>query len=70
MKKAIKIGAFVFAGALLLASCKKDWTCKCTNGADVDYHPINNLKKKDAKGACDVFHALELIDGGSCELQK
>lgn len=69
MKKVIKIGAFAFAGALLFASCKKDWTCECTVGSVTTPSSIKNAKKKDAKKTCDALGSTASIVGGSCTLK-
>lgn len=63
MKKVFTALAIV---ALLGAtSCKKDYTCTCTDG---DVLPIDNAKKSDAEDACDALDALNSIASGSCTL--
>jgi hypothetical protein len=69
MKKfTLAIAAF---GLISLASCKKDYTCTCTDPADPTSNQnftFKDVKKKDAKTACDTWNALYSIDGGKCEL--
>lgn len=63
----------VAALALLsLTSCKKDYTCTCTDPADPTSNqafPFKDAKKKDAQSACDQWNSLYAIDGGSCSLK-
>lgn len=69
MKKAIKIGAFAFAGALLFTSCKKDWTCICNGEVN---QVIKNQTKKKAKEICegDVnFGVINVSGDNGCYLQ-
>jgi hypothetical protein len=64
MKKVLLFGAFAL---LTLASCKKDWTCTCTNSGSVT---ITDMTKSDAKVECDKG---DIVVGGTtlndCELQ-
>jgi hypothetical protein len=63
---------------ILLASCKKDYTCSCTytdNGPPVtttnqDF-PLNKMKKKDAQAACDANAATAKLvyDNATCTLK-
>ena len=54
MKKlAILLGVVV---TLTLASCKKDWTCKCVNqSGDPSYHTIPDATLTDAKNTCNGY---------------
>lgn len=65
MKKLLTLLAVVFVAALVLPSCKKDWTCVCTDssGAQTSY-PINNSRKPEAKLACEAFGLSD-----QCELK-
>jgi len=72
MKKALVLGGFAI---FVLASCSKDFTCKCTfptqNGVTppnivVDY---TDVKKKDAKEACDELTTTYSSINGNCELE-
>lgn len=76
MKKVTFIAIAAFF-TLSLASCKKDWTCKCTStaagvSASAEY-PIN-ATKKDAEDACTAFETSSSVVGISssttCELSK
>lgn len=52
-----------------LSSCKKDYTCTCTDpGFDPDVYTFKDVKKKDAESACDTWNALYVAGGGSCSL--
>ena len=53
MKKVLLIAA---ASVFVLASCKKDWTCKCTQTDGTNTYVTSttvNGTKKDAKAACE-----------------
>ena len=52
MKKIIVAFGVValFAGT---TSCKKDWTCTCSDSADSASFAIENETKKDAESACN-----------------
>ncbi len=66
MKKVVL--ALVVVAAL--SSCKKDYTCVCTDGPDTESYPLKNMKKSDAEDACAVYNALWLGSGSGCELKK
>lgn len=38
---------------LMLASCKKDWVCKCSDYDEVYTYSIHNRTKRDAKKQCE-----------------
>jgi hypothetical protein len=55
MKKTIILGAFA---SLLMVSCVKDYTCKCTTTGTVNVtenYPLNG-KKKDVEAACELLN--------------
>jgi len=65
MKKLFILMAMV---AFVFTSCKKDYTCTCTNdsdGTEVSSTPINNASKSDAEDACT---AINIVSGITCEL--
>lgn len=67
MKKVLVLGLF---GAMALASCKKDWTCKCTNSlAGSSSSTIADMTKKDAKAECDKGDGSAGGITVDCELQ-
>jgi hypothetical protein len=68
MKKIVTIVAVALFGALVLPSCKKDYTCTCTIAGQTTSSPINNAKKSDAKNACDQLNTAAASVGGSCSL--
>ncbi|HWB63408.1 MAG TPA: hypothetical protein VG603_07860 [Chitinophagales bacterium] len=44
------------AGIMMLASCKKEWTCQCTdNSGNTTYHTISNATLHDANSTCNNF---------------
>lgn len=57
MKKIVTIVAVALFGALVLPSCKKDYTCVCTstvNGVSTSVEAkTGKMSKKDAKAACE-----------------
>ena len=57
MKKIVTIVAVALFGALVLPSCKKDYTCVCTstiNGVSTSVEAkTGKMSKKDAKTACE-----------------
>jgi hypothetical protein len=68
--KNMKKITFVIAavGLISMTSCKKDYTCTCTDGTDTEKFEFKDAKKKDAKNACDTWNSLYAIGGGSCSL--
>lgn len=64
MKKIVTIVAVALFGALVLPSCKKDYTCTCTVGGVTTSTEIKNAKKSDAKAACEYLN----IAGANCSL--
>ncbi|MBL7765846.1 MAG: hypothetical protein JNJ58_07130 [Chitinophagaceae bacterium] len=60
----------VVAGAFTMTSCKKDWTCECTNSTGTKTSiEITNVKKVDAKTACTAWNTTYAASGGSCSLK-
>jgi hypothetical protein len=51
-----------------LASCKKDFTCRCTVMGDVSTETYTNVKRSEAKERCEAQDALAQQKGGSCQL--
>lgn len=65
MKKILTLIAVTFIAAIVLPSCKKDWTCVCTDTSGSSYEwTISNSRKPEAKLACE---GLALTD--QCELR-
>jgi hypothetical protein len=65
MKKLLTLIAVVFVAAIVLPSCKKDWTCVCTDSSgDQTSYTISNSRKPEAKLVCEGF-----VIGETCELQ-
>lgn len=64
MKKIVTIVAVALFGAVVLPSCKKDYTCTCTINGQSTSTEIKNAKKADAKLACEYLN----IAGASCSL--
>jgi len=59
----------VVAGAFTMTSCKKDWTCECKNSTGTYPITMTNVKKADAKKACDTWNTTYAASGGSCSLK-
>lgn len=67
MKKVFGIAALLSVFAL--GSCKKDYTCTCTvSGATYTYQ-LNDVKKSDAKDACNTVGAAWITAGGTCDFE-
>ena len=65
---------FFIAGIALLtlASCSKDWTCKCTVSGSLGSGTTSSTitgTKNEAKAACDEGDTANLIDTFDCEIQ-
>jgi hypothetical protein len=67
---------FFIAGIALLtlASCSKDWTCKCTqtgtSGAVIGSTSTTVTgTKNDVKASCDEGDTANSIDAFDCEIQ-
>ena len=69
MKKGKLFFAVAAIGMMSLASCKKDYTCECTIDGETVSTEMKDVKKKDAKNACDTWGSLYTLAGGSCELK-
>ena len=60
---------FVSAFLFILTSCKKDYTCTCTDSTGAtSVTTIPDAKKDDAKKACDALNTIQILIGGSCTL--
>ena len=69
MKKVILLA---FVAATALTSCKKDWTCECTdNGTSLGTVTIENKTKATAKTACEGNNVTyqAVAPGVKCELK-
>lgn len=73
MKKVFALAAMAM---LVLASCKKDFTCECTadtngNGSTTTEYDFIDQKKSDAEEGCEAQEQnLKQVDpNASCELQ-
>ena len=52
-----------------VASCKKDWTCTCSDGASLYSWPIENVKKSDAQATCDQLTDIYAGTSITCSLE-
>lgn len=52
----------IMAAGLLLASCKKDWTCECTAGSFSNSSTIENKSLKDARDQCNSSGSVLGVD--------
>ena len=71
MKKTIILGAFA---SLMMVSCAKDYTCKCTvtestTGTSTSASTTINGKKKDVTAACEKSNATQGTITTKCEIQ-
>lgn len=71
MKKTIILGAFA---SLMMVSCAKDYTCKCTvtesvTGTSASAETTINGKKKDVEAACEAGNATQGTVTTKCEIQ-
>lgn len=66
MKKIAPIVAIALGA--MFTSCKKDYTCTCTVGTDSYAIPLKDVKKSDAKDACNAAGSIYILAGGSCSL--
>ena len=64
MKKALL--AFVALVSIGFTSCKKDWTCTCTEGTTTVDYTISNLRRPEASTICTTY---ERTAGVSCKLK-
>jgi hypothetical protein len=69
MKKIVTVAAIALLGTIVLPSCKKDYTCTCTDNSGNQIGTTNSFKatKKDAKKSCDEL-STALQGAGSCKL--
>jgi hypothetical protein len=71
MKKTIVLGAFA---SLMMVSCAKDYTCKCTvtesvSGTSLSSSTVINGKKKDATSACEAGSSVQGTVTTTCAIQ-
>jgi hypothetical protein len=71
MKKTLVLGAFA---TLMMASCAKDYSCKCvvadsTSGTNNTVTTVINGKKKDAKAACEAQNVVLGTVTPTCTIQ-
>jgi len=66
MKKVILIAA---VGMMALVSCKKDYTCECNVDGEKYSYDMKDVKKSDAKDACDALGSAWIIAGGTCDFE-
>jgi hypothetical protein len=67
MKKVLLIAA---VASFTLASCKKDYTCECTNSkGEVEITYTATMKKKDADSWCTTWNSGYTPSGGKCTLK-
>ncbi len=69
MKKIIFLGAFAL---LALASCKKDYTCKCTSTDGSNTYTSSSTitdHRSDAKAECDAKDTSAGTASINCEIE-
>jgi len=54
--------------AIGLTSCKKTYSCKCTNNATLsqEWEDLSKEESKGAEKACDENHKIALFSNDSC----
>lgn len=60
---------FAAVAVLALASCKKDYSCECTYDSNKYTYELKDVKKSDAKDACNAAGNQWVLLGGSCDLK-
>jgi len=65
MKKVLLIAAVAFT----ITSCKKDYTCTCTYDGKTYPFEMKDVKKKDAKDACNSLGSAYITQGGTCDFK-
>jgi|LakMenEpi03Aug12_release.lakeMendotaPanAssembly.Ray.scaffolds.fasta_scaffold4238223_1 hypothetical protein len=69
MKKIVLSLAVVAFAAVSFTSCKKDYTCSCSDPTgDTQKIEIKDAKKADAEDACAASNTIWALVGGSCKL--
>ena len=73
MKKVLlSVAAFALV-ATTMTSCKKDYDCVCTYNDGTSQQsitiPIKDVKKKDAKDACNSAGSIYVLVGGTCAIK-
>lgn len=59
----------------MFSSCKKDWTCECTTtdsaggATSTISYTLNDVTKKDAQSACDVYSITVGTITYACDLK-
>lgn len=66
MKKIAPIVAIALGA--MFTSCKKDYTCNCTMQGVSYPIELKDVKKSDAKDACQAAGSIYILGGGSCSL--
>lgn len=64
MKKKLLFLSLV--AGLLTVSCTRDWNCECTAGSTTDTHVYKDMKRSEAKEACEEWSKFP---GVECELK-
>jgi hypothetical protein len=68
MKKVLFVAAVALM-AISFSSCKKDYTCKCTAAGQPDINlELKDVKKKDAKDACNSAGSVYILGGYTCSI--
>jgi hypothetical protein len=75
MKKLfLSVAALAFI-ATSMTSCKKDYDCECKwtdptdNTTETYTYQLKDVKKKDAKDACNAAGNAWVLLGGTCDLK-
>ncbi len=56
-------------GGLMLTSCTKNWTCKCTDNNDnTEYYEIPEATLNDADNTCESYQYNNAFGYNNCSL--
>jgi hypothetical protein len=77
INKMKKIFAIAFLGTMGLVSCKKDYTCECTETTGTSVYTIKETSKKVAKAVCEgegydgiEYNGQAVPQDNNCTLKK
>ncbi len=70
MKKFTSVLLLAFTTCIVLASCKKDYTCTCYDNANIakDKSVYNQTTKNTADEKCALLNKGAAVAGGYCSL--
>jgi hypothetical protein len=65
-----KIGIFLgLVTMVMLTSCRKDWTCKCTDESSNDtFHVVPDATLNDAENTCNGYEYNNNLGYNNCSI--